>query len=139
MKLFERKVALVTGAGGGIGLATAIAFAEAGASLVVADNNAALLEDAAGELRAAGHEVLAVTCDVTDRSQVTAMLGQAVRTYGQLDAAFNNAGINCDGAPVLETEDDEFDRILRCQPARRVELYEGRTSPDDGARKRCNR
>jgi NAD(P)-dependent dehydrogenase (short-subunit alcohol dehydrogenase family) len=112
MKLFEGKVALVTGAGGGIGLATASAFAEAGASVIMADSNPTLLEEAAGDLRSAGHEVLAVTCDVTDRNQVRAMTEQAVGAYGRLDAAFNNAGINCDGAPMLETEDEEFDSIL---------------------------
>ena len=63
MKSFEGQVALVTGAGGGIGLAAASAFAEAGASVIMADSNAALLEEAASALRSAGHEVLAVTCD----------------------------------------------------------------------------
>src|ERR1700733_12620380 len=112
MKSFEGQVALVTGAGGGIGLATASAFAVAGASVIVADRDAALVETAADELRSAGHEALAVTCDVTDRSQVRAMIEQAVRTYGRLDAAFNNAGINCDSAPLSETEDDTFDNIV---------------------------
>jgi NAD(P)-dependent dehydrogenase (short-subunit alcohol dehydrogenase family) len=112
MKLFEGQVALVTGAGGGIGLATASAFAEAGASVIVADSDAALLQTAADGLRSAGHQTLAVTCDVTDRGQVKEMIEQAVRTYGRLDAAFNNAGINCDGAPMIETEDDEFDNIV---------------------------
>ena len=112
MTLFEGKVALVTGAGGGIGLATARAFAEAGASVIMADSNATLLEGAAGDLRSAGHEVLAVTCDVTDRNQVRATTELAVGAYGLIDAAFNNAGINCDGAPMLETEDEEFDSIL---------------------------
>jgi NAD(P)-dependent dehydrogenase (short-subunit alcohol dehydrogenase family) len=112
MKLFDGEVAPVTGCGGGIGLATASAFAEAGASVIMADSNATLLEEAAGDLRSAGHEVLAVTCDVTDRNQVRAMTEQAVVAYGRLDAAFNNAGINCDSAPMLETEDEEFDSIL---------------------------
>ena len=112
MKLFEGKVALVTGAGGGIGLATATAFAEAGAAVTVADSNATLLHEAADGLRSAGHDVLAVPCDVTDRSQVAAMIAQTVATYGRLDAAFNNAGINTDGAPLHETPDDEFDKIL---------------------------
>ena len=103
---------LVTGAGGGIGLATASAFGRAGASVIVADRNAALLETAADSLRSAGHQVLAVSCDVTDRGQVKAMIEHAVRTYGRLDAAFNNAGINCDGAPMGDTEDDEFDNII---------------------------
>jgi NAD(P)-dependent dehydrogenase (short-subunit alcohol dehydrogenase family) len=78
MKLFEGKVALVTGASGGIGLATASAFAEAGASVIVADNNAMLLKKGADGLRSAGYEALAVTCDVRDRSQVKAMIDQAV-------------------------------------------------------------
>jgi NAD(P)-dependent dehydrogenase (short-subunit alcohol dehydrogenase family) len=112
MKSFEGQVALVTGAGGGIGLAAASAFAEAGASVIMADSNAALLEEAASALRSAGHEVLAMTCDVRDRNQVRAMTEQAVKAYGRLDAAFNNAGINCDGAPMLETDDEEFDSIL---------------------------
>jgi NAD(P)-dependent dehydrogenase (short-subunit alcohol dehydrogenase family) len=109
---FDGKVALVTGAAGGIGLAAARAFAEAGASVVVADRNRDLLAAAAEGLRAAGHRVAAVTCDVRDRAQVTAMVEQAVAAYGRLDAAYNNAGINCDGAPVLETDDSEFDDIL---------------------------
>ncbi len=110
MKLFNGKVALITGAGGGIGLATARAFAEAGASVIMADSNAALLEEAAeGCVQPAMR--LAVTCDVRP-NQVRAMTEQAVGAYGRLDAAFNNAGINCDGAPVLETEDEEFDNIL---------------------------
>jgi NAD(P)-dependent dehydrogenase (short-subunit alcohol dehydrogenase family) len=112
MKSFEEKVALITGAGGGIGFATARSFAEAGASVIMADSNAALLEEAASALRSAGHKVLAVTCDVRDRNQVSAMTKLAVKSYGRLDAAFNNAGINCDGAPMLETDDDEFDNIL---------------------------
>src|SRR3954453_22231643 len=91
---FNGKVALVTGAGGGIGLATARAFAEAGASVVVVDRNAALNEEAAAGLRAAGHDAIAITCDVTDRGQVNAMVKQAVSTHGRIDAAFNNAGIN---------------------------------------------
>ena len=109
---FEGKVALVTGAAGGIGLATAKAFAVAGASVVVADSNMALLETAAAELRSEGHQVLAIGCDVRDRAQVNAMIEQAVETYGRLDAAFNNAGINCDGAPLVDTEDTEFDNII---------------------------
>jgi NAD(P)-dependent dehydrogenase (short-subunit alcohol dehydrogenase family) len=112
MKSYDGQVALVTGAGGGIGLATASAFANAGASVIVADSDGALLEKAADGLRSSGHDVLAVTCDVTDRRQVKATIEQAVQTFGRLDAAFNNAGINCDGAPMLETADEDFDSIL---------------------------
>jgi NAD(P)-dependent dehydrogenase (short-subunit alcohol dehydrogenase family) len=112
VKLFGAQVALVTGGGGGIGLATASAFAEAGASVVVADRDSALIETAVGGLHSAGHDALAITCDVTDRDQVKAMIEQTVRTYGRLDVAFNNAGINCDSAPMIEIEDDEFDNMV---------------------------
>jgi NAD(P)-dependent dehydrogenase (short-subunit alcohol dehydrogenase family) len=110
--MFEGKVALVTGGGGGIGLATARAFAEAGASVVIADNDEALAYGAADRLRSTGYEVLAVACDVRDRGRVKAMIDKAVETYGRLDVAFNNAGINCVGAPMLESEDEEFDTVL---------------------------
>jgi NAD(P)-dependent dehydrogenase (short-subunit alcohol dehydrogenase family) len=80
MRLSEGKVALVTGAGGGIGFATASAFAGAGAAVTVADSNATLLHEAADGLRSAGHDVLAVPCDVTERNQVVAMIEQTVAT-----------------------------------------------------------
>src|SRR5579859_3149221 len=110
MKLFEGQVALITGAGGGIGFAAARAFAAAGAAVIVADRETALIEAAADQLRAARYQALPVTCDVTEREQVKAMVEQAVKTFGRLDAAFNNAGINCAAAPMGETADDEFDK-----------------------------
>ena len=55
---------------------------------------------------------MGVVCDVTDKAQVTSMIDQAVATYGRPDAALNNAGINSEGASMLETSDDEFDRII---------------------------
>ena len=109
---FEGKVALVTGAAGGIGLATAKAFALTGASVVVADHNEKLLNEAAEKLRGEGHNVLAVTCDVSDKAHVAAMIDLAVKTYGRLDAAFNNAGINCNATPMAETDDEVFDRLI---------------------------
>ena len=112
MTSFAGQVALVTGAGGGIGLATATAFAEAGASVIVADCDAALLGTTVAGLRAAGHNATGIASDVTDRNQVKAMIEQAVGTYGRLDAAFNNAGINCAGAPLIDTEDEEFDNVV---------------------------
>jgi NAD(P)-dependent dehydrogenase (short-subunit alcohol dehydrogenase family) len=64
------------------------------------------------ELRSAGHTAIGVTCDVTDRAQVAAMVEQVVSSYGRLDATFNNAGINTSGAPLLDTSDEEFERII---------------------------
>jgi NAD(P)-dependent dehydrogenase (short-subunit alcohol dehydrogenase family) len=112
MERYDGKVALVTGAGGGIGLATARAFAEAGASVIVVDRDAALLDEATAGLRSAGHAILAVGCDVTGRGKVRAMVAQAVERFGRLDTAFNNAGINCDAAPMLDTADALFDDII---------------------------
>jgi len=109
---FEGKVALVTGAAGGIGLATAKAFALAGASVVVADHNEKFVNEAAEKLRGEGHNVLAVMCDVSDKAQVADMINLAIKTYGRLDAAFNNAGINCDATPMVETDDEVFDRLI---------------------------
>jgi len=108
---FENKVALVTGAGSGMGLATAKAFAESSASVVLADSNEESVHAAAKELVAADHKALAIRCDVTDERQVAAMVEQTVSTFGRLDAAFNNAGVQ---SPIAETADasaEEFDRV----------------------------
>ena len=80
---FDGKVALITGAGGGIGLATAEAFANAGASVILADCDEEMVGKATGGLRAAGHNAIGVTCDVTDPVQVNAMIERAVSSYGR--------------------------------------------------------
>src|SRR3954464_9077102 len=90
---FSGKVALVTGAAAGMGLATARAFAEAGAAVVLADFKEDAVKTAAEELVAAGHKALAVRCDVSDDAQVAAMVDRTVAAFGRLDAAFNNAGV----------------------------------------------
>jgi hypothetical protein len=100
---FESKVALVTGAASGLGLATAKAFAESGASVVLADWNEKAVRSAADELSARGHKILAVRCDVSDDGQVEAMVEQAVATFGRLDAAYNNAGVQ-----NILVQDDEL-------------------------------
>jgi NAD(P)-dependent dehydrogenase (short-subunit alcohol dehydrogenase family) len=110
--MFEGKVALVTGGGGGIGLATARAFAEAGASVVIADNDEALAYGAADRLRSTGYEVLAVACDVRDRGRVKAMIDKAVETYGRLDVAFNNAGLQERRAPIETQESSVYDEVF---------------------------
>ena len=90
---FENQVALVTGAASGIGLATAKAFAESGASVALADRNEKAVRVAAEDLAAKGHGTLAICCDVADDAQVEAMIAQTVATFGRLDAAYNNAGV----------------------------------------------
>lgn len=109
---FDGKVALVTGAAAGIGLATATAFAEAGAAVTLADINGDALHDAADKLEAAGHRVIGVACDVIDEPSVAALVADTVTAFGRLDAAFNNAGIQ---APVADTADatgDDFDQVI---------------------------
>jgi NAD(P)-dependent dehydrogenase (short-subunit alcohol dehydrogenase family) len=109
---FDGKVALVTGAGGGIGLATAEAFAKTGASVILVDRDEQTIGKATEDLSAAGHSVIGITCDVTDTAQVGAMIERAVSTYGRLDAAFNNAAVNSEAAAFLETSDNEFERVI---------------------------
>src|SRR5215469_12447088 len=88
---FAGKVALIAGASRGIGEVTARAFAEAGASVVLAARDRQALDSIADGIRAAGGRALAVRCDVGDASSVEKLVQQTVSTFGRLDAAFNNA------------------------------------------------
>src|SRR4051812_14298070 len=90
---FENQVALVTGGASGLGLARAKAFAESGASVALADRKENAVRAAAEDLAAKRHKVLAIRCDVADDAQVEAMVAQTVVTFGRLDAAYNNAGV----------------------------------------------
>jgi len=109
---FNGKVALVTGAASGMGLATAHAFAEAGAAVVLADVKEDAVKAAAHTLVAAGHKTLAVCCDVSDDAQVSAMVERTVAAFGRLDAAFNNAGVMARIARVTESTRDDWDRVI---------------------------
>lgn len=109
---FENKVALVTGAAMGVGLATARMFAEAGAAVVLSDQNEEALRTATDGLEAAGHQVLGVRCDVSKADEVTAMVRRTVDTYGRLDAAFNNAGIQIPANDVVDVPDADYERVM---------------------------
>src|SRR5690348_8649328 len=109
---FTGKVALVTGASSGMGLATARAFAEAGAAVVLADVREDAVKAEARKLAAAGHKALAVRCDVSDDAQVEQMVDRTVSEFGRLDAAFNNAGVMARIAPTAESTREEWDRVI---------------------------
>src|SRR5437868_697525 len=109
---YSGKVALITGAAAGMGLATARAFAEAGAAVVLADFKEDAVKAAAQGLIAAGRKALAVGCDVSDDAQVAAMVERAVAEFGRLDAAFNNAGVMAKIAPTADSTREDFDRVI---------------------------
>jgi NAD(P)-dependent dehydrogenase (short-subunit alcohol dehydrogenase family) len=112
MMMFENQVALVTGAASGLGLATATAFAEAGAAVALADIDEAGVRAAAAALNARNSKALAVRCDVSDDDQVAAMVEQTVATFGRLDAAYNNAGVQNVLAETADATREDFDRVM---------------------------
>src|SRR5438128_12406935 len=109
---FGGKVALVTGAAAGMGLATAQMFAEAGAAVVLADFKGDAVKAEAEKLVSAGHKAIAVGCDVSDDTQVAAMVDRTVTEFGRLDAAFNNAGVMARIAPTADSTRDEWERVI---------------------------
>src|SRR5947209_11660313 len=109
---FSGKVALVTGAASGMGLATAQAFAEGGAAVMLADFREDAVNAETQKLVAAGRKALAVRCDVSDDIQVAAMVDRIVAEFGRLDAAFNNAGVMAKIVPTADSTRADFDRVI---------------------------
>jgi 3-oxoacyl-[acyl-carrier protein] reductase len=105
------KVAIITGAGRGIGKATALKFAQEGAKLLISDVNEADLETVAGEIEEAGGKVVTMKVDVTSRQQVKEMVDKAVRVFGRLDILVNNAGITSDNQLYKMTE-EQWDKVI---------------------------
>jgi len=112
MALLPGKIALVTGAAAGIGRATALKFAEEGAKLVISDVNAEGGAETAELIAKAGGEATFIKADVSKTDEVAAMVAHAIATYGRLDCACNNAGIEGTIAPMVEQTDENFDRII---------------------------
>lgn len=109
---FEGKTAVVTGAGSGIGRATAERFADEGANVVVADLDAEGGNGTVDRIEADGGEATFVDVNVTDEEDVERMVEVACETYGGLDVAHNNAGIEGDNAPLAEQTTDNWHRVL---------------------------
>jgi NAD(P)-dependent dehydrogenase (short-subunit alcohol dehydrogenase family) len=108
--LLEGKSALVTGAGSGIGRATALAFAREGAWVAAADQTLEAAQHTVSAIEAVGGQAVAIACDVTEEAQVAAMVAAAVDAFGSLDCAFNNAGIapyQVNSAAVLAADLEE--------------------------------
>jgi NAD(P)-dependent dehydrogenase (short-subunit alcohol dehydrogenase family) len=109
---FDGKVAFVSGGGSGIGRVTALAFARHGASVVVAGHTPDDNEETVRLLAEAGGSALAVTCDVTRPKDIEAAVARTLETFGRLDFAFNNAGIEQPVKPIVEVAEDEWDRLM---------------------------
>ena len=115
--LLDGKSALITGGGGGIGRATALAFAREGARIAVADYAAETAAETVAMVNAAGGQAITLTGDVTRTGDVKTMLDDTITAYGRLDCAFNNAGIagwqvDAAGKKTAEWSEEAFDRMI---------------------------
>lgn len=107
----DGRAALITGAGSGIGRATAELFAAEGAAVAVVDLRADAAEETVDKITAAGGRALALTANVTSAEEVEAAVGQAVAEFGRLDLLYNNAGIDSRGS-VAEATEEDWDRCF---------------------------
>jgi NAD(P)-dependent dehydrogenase (short-subunit alcohol dehydrogenase family) len=110
--LLQDKVVLITGGTSGIGRATAVAFGEAGAKVVLSGRREAEGEETAALIRDTGAECLFVRSDVSDEAEVQALVEKTIATYGRLDCAFNNAGIESPLKPLHEQSIEDFDKLM---------------------------
>ncbi|WPB55853.1 glucose 1-dehydrogenase [Xylophilus sp. GOD-11R] len=108
---FSGQVALVTGAAGGMGLATAQGFARSGAAVVIVDRHAEKIEAAAAALREEGRRVIGIACDVSDEAQAKAAVDRTVAEFGRLDMAYNNAGILGPMCEMTEETAEGYDAV----------------------------
>jgi len=108
----DGKVGIVTGAGMGMGAATARVMAGYGAKVIVADIDAAAAQETAASIRDAGGEAQFILCNVADEAQVEAMIAETVARFGRLDCAVNNAAITPDVLPIAEADMGVWDRVI---------------------------
>src|SRR3954464_3781392 len=109
---FSGKVAFVTGAGSGIGRATAVAFAQDGVDVVAVDLNQQAAQATAEQNEQLGGPAVAIACDVTSSDQVGDALDSTVARFGRLDIAFNNAGVELRPTPMADITEADFDRVV---------------------------
>lgn len=112
MWTFTDQIAFITGAGSGIGRATALAFAKAGAKVVVAELNATNGRETVEQIQQLGREALFVACDVAKADQINEAVQQTVDVYGRLDIGINNAGIGGKFGRLIEQTQDDFDQMM---------------------------
>lgn len=110
--LHIKKIALVTGAGSGIGRAVALALLQDGFSLVLAGRRAEPLQALAEQARAEGHEAIAVSTDVRDEASVAALFATIEEVHGRLDLIFNNAGVNAPAVPIDELPLENWRNVI---------------------------
>jgi NAD(P)-dependent dehydrogenase (short-subunit alcohol dehydrogenase family) len=107
--LVEGKIALVTGAGSGIGRASALAFVREGAKVLVADVNDAGGQETVKLIEQAGGEAVFQHCDISNEAEVEAMVAKAVEAFGRLDCAYNNAGAPGEGSSIIDDTLENYD------------------------------
>lgn len=108
----DGQVAIITGSGRGIGAAIALAFADAGADVVISARTASEMEDTAAKVRTRGRRALVVPCDVLDAGQRAALVERGLAEFGRLDILVNNAG-GWGPQPALQTSDEDFEACFR--------------------------
>ena len=112
MRDLTNQIAFITGAGSGIGRATALAFANSGASIVIAEINEVSGQEVAEEIRQAGGGALYISCDVAVPLQIKTAIQQTINTYGRLDIGINNAGVGGKYGRLADQSQQDFDEVM---------------------------
>jgi len=110
--LLSGKVAVITGAGSGVGRASALLFAAHGAKVVCGDLRKPWVDETAALVAKDGGQAIAVACDVTVEADVESLVGEAIRTYGRIDIMYNNAGVAITGLSIEESTDEHWDMLV---------------------------